>query len=199
MKNILHEHKKSSITTAIICIILGIIMLIWPESILSWLCILVGILLLVGGIVYLGSFFVRMGKPTSFAGDLFLGLLLILLGILLLVRPGYVIAVIQYVFGFLILAYGILDLQASFSLHSFGLSWNWALVASIVTIALGILIIADPFGSLSALVILIGIVLIYNGASSLWLISRVSKAVKGVENVIDDQNAINVDGEVRDE
>ena len=47
--------------------------------------------------------------------------------------------------------------------------------------ALGALILINPFGTFAALVTLIGLVLIYDGLSDLWIIHRLSRMVRDLE------------------
>ena len=51
----------------------------------------------------------------------------------------------------------------------------------ILTLALGALILINPFGTFAALVTLIGLVLIYDGLSDLWIIHRLSRMVRDLE------------------
>lgn len=45
----------------------------------------------------------------------------------------------------------------------------------------GALILINPFGTFAALVTLIGLVLIYDGLSDLWIIHRLSRMVRDLE------------------
>ena len=54
------------------------------------------------------------------------------------------------------------------------------LLAFLLTLALllGAVVLLNPFGTMKALVVLIGLSLVYDGASDLYLIYRVSKAFR---------------------
>ena len=54
-------------------------------------------------------------------------------------------------------------------------------LAAALTLALGALILINPFGTFAALVTLIGLVLIYDGLSDLWIIHRLSRMVRDLE------------------
>ena len=56
--------------------------------------------------------------------------------------------------------------------------WWLALILAILTIGFGILLICRPFAALDTVVMLIGIFLIYDGLSNVWIVSRVSHTVK---------------------
>ena len=93
-----------------------------------------------------------------------------------------VIALVQYVFGAVVIFHGVLDVQSSVSLMRQGAARWWLdLALSALTLALGALILINPFGTFAALVTLIGLVLIYDGLSDLWIIHRLSRMVRDLE------------------
>ena len=55
------------------------------------------------------------------------------------------------------------------------------LLLAVLTLALGVLVVVNPFGTFAALVTLIGLVLIYDGLSDLWIIHRLSRMVRDLE------------------
>ena len=73
--------------------------------------------------------------------------------------------------------------------------WWLDLALSALTLALGALILINPFGTFAALVTLIGLVLIYDGLSDLWIIHRLSRMVRDLER---DLNGDNIETRGRD-
>ena len=110
------------------------------------------------------------------------GVVLSGLGIWLMTSSDSVIALVQYVFGAVVIFHGVLDVQSSVSLMRQGAArWGLDLALSALTLALGALILINPFGTFAALVTLIGLVLIYDGLSDLWIIHRLSRMVRDLE------------------
>ena len=110
------------------------------------------------------------------------GVVLSGLGIWLMTSSDSVIALVQYVFGAVVIFHGVLDVQSSVSLMRQGAARWWLdLALSALTLALGALILINPFGTFAALVTLIGLVLIYDGLSDLWIIHRLSRMVRDLE------------------
>ena len=104
------------------------------------------------------------------------------LGIWLMTSSDSVIALVQYVFGAVVIFHGVLDVQSSVSLMRQGAARWWLdLALSALTLALGALILINTFGTFAALVTLIGLVLIYDGLSDLWIIHRLSRMVRDLE------------------
>lgn len=163
MKTILQEQRRSSVIVALITMVLGAALLI---------C----------GLVYILGWLVRRREGGISAFTLIPGVVLSGLGIWLMTSSDSVIALVQYVFGAVVIFHGVLDVQSSVSLMRQGAARWWLdLALSALTLALGTLILINPFGTFAALVTLIGLVLIYDGLSDLWIIHRLSRMVRDLE------------------
>jgi|GEM_PF-298347 len=185
MKTILSERRKSSILGAAGCILIGAVLVAFPQDAVRWVCMAFGAMLALAGAWNLISYFRGRSALSAFQLDLFIGIVLCILGLWLLLRPDSVVALLQYVFGAFILLHGLIELQAAIALRG---GWLPLLLAAL-PVALGVLILVDPFGSLAVLVVLIGIALIYNGAVDLYLILRLSRAAKALESVAEEAAA----------
>ncbi len=178
MKNIFWEQRRSSIVMAVITVLLGLLLVLAPNRSIRFLCMLLGTALLVTGLFYLFGWFARRrsGFPMWF---LLPGLILIALGLWLLTSAVSVIVLIQFSFAAVLIFHGIIDLQSAVGLLRLGFPrWWMDLLLSVLTIGLGIVVLLNPFGTMETLTILIGLSLIYDGASDLYLIWRVSRAFR---------------------
>ena len=184
MNNFLREQKRSSLVSAAVTTLLGLVLLIWPEWALRWMCILLGAGLAVTGAIYIVAFFQRKRQGLSLYGSLILGVILAAVGIWLLTNPDGVLRLVQYIFGAFIIFHGVIDLQGAISLMSYSRGPDrWvALAFSALTLALGALIVINPFGALSAAIMLIGAGLVFDGVSDFWLIHRLSKFLQQAED-----------------
>lgn len=199
MKTILRQQRLSSILTALAVVALGVVLVIWPDRSAAFLCQLLGGGLLVAGIVYMIGWLVGRTRAGSHAFLLLPGAVLAGIGVWLLARPDSVVVLIQYVSGAVLIFHGIIDLQGAVALMM-GRAPRWwlDLLISLVTLSLGLLILVDPFGTFAVLVMMIGSALIYDGVSDLWLIARLSRFFRAVEQVVEDQQAIPTEGSVED-
>lgn len=187
MKGFLNNRKASSALTALCFIALGVFLLGWPELSRIWICRLLGGALLVTGIVYIIAHFVRAkGAKAVFQYDLILGIVLAILGLWLLATPTLVIVFIQYIVGAILVIHGILDLQGALNLRSGGSHWWPAILIALMTVALGALIIWNPFTSINILLMLVGFALIFDGASDLILIFQLSRTFKKVKRAAEE-------------
>lgn len=171
MKVLFRERILSSVVSALVCMAIGIIFLVFPDSIISWTCRLIGGILLLFGVFYVLRFFADKTRLSYFQIDLLLGILLVVIGIWMLATPAVVLTFIQYIFGVLIVVHGIVDIQGSLHLWKKNVkNWYWSLALGGLTLLLGILVMANPFEAFETLVILIGCVLIYDGISDMFIL-----------------------------
>ena len=171
-----------SIINIAIGLVLGAVLVVWPDRSVRLMCTLLGAALLICGLVYILGWLVRRREGGISAFTLIPGVVLSGLGIWLMTGSDSVIALVQYVFGAVVIFHGVLDVQSSVSLMRQGAARWWLdLALSALTLALGALILINPFGTFAALVTLIGLVLIYDGLSDLWIIHRLSRMVRDLE------------------
>lgn len=177
MKSILREQWGSSTLAALVTIALGFVLVLWPDRSVSLMCSILGGSLLVFGILYVFACVAKRGKNRAPAFFLIPGAVLAGLGVWLLISSESVIALIQYVFGAVIIFHGIVDVQASLALVGYRAKKWWVdLLLSLGTLALGLVILVNPLGSFGPLVSLIGCALVFDGFSDLWLIIRLGRA-----------------------
>lgn len=187
MKSILHEQRRSSIAAAAVTVLLGVLLVAWPDRSIRFLCALLGAAsCLTGGIYLLGWLRRRKeGYPVFF---LLPGIILFALGLWLMTAPVSVVMLIQYIFGAILLFHGIVDLQSALSLLGKGLNHWWMdVLLSLLTAGLGVLVLLNPFGTFAALMTLIGAALVFDGLSDLYLIFRLNRAFRQAEDGDPDQ------------
>lgn len=179
MREFFHNMKLSFLLAAVLYIILGLILLIWPGVSATVFCYAFGGILLIYGVVTIVSFFLRDSRQGSFVFELFLGIVAAALGLLFLLRPVIVASVLPVILGLFIVVDGLVNLKRALELRRMlYLRWTVPLALSAGSAVLGLVIVFQPFLAAEALVMLIGAVLIYEGLSDLWTIFRVSQWTK---------------------
>ena len=205
MKSVLQEQRRSSALVALVTIVLGVVLVVWPDRSVSMICAILGGALLLCGLLYVIGWFAGKRKQSKSVFMIIPGVILAGLGVWLMTSSNTVIALIQYVFGAVVLFHGILDLQAVIALLTQRMSKWWIdLLLALLTLGLGLLILANPFGTFAALVVLIGVALIYDGISDIWLILRLRRAAKlaqlpAEEIVVETEGKEITDSENKDE
>ena len=148
--------------------ILGLALLIWPGAAAAALCTLLGGAAVICGAVKLMGYFSNDLYRLAFQFDLAAGILTIIVGLLLLLRPWNVLTALPVVIGLFILADSALRLQTSIDARHFGMKKWWVmLLLSVCGALLGTLLLLRPFQSSLALIRLLGLGLAVDGAQNL--------------------------------
>ena len=166
-------------------IVLGIVLLIWPASSLLIIAKCVGIILAVGGIAACVMYY-RDHESAIRSFLLVLALVMLICGGVIFMHPEELVKLIPTIVGILVMFSGLINLGETFILSrsKYG-KWWISLIIAIITIGLGVFIINKAF-SLAALITRIaGGVLIFDGASHLWVLSRIYKASKEAGSTVD--------------
>ncbi len=202
MKGFLNSRRISCTLSALCFIALGVFLLGWPELSRIWICRLLGAALLVTGGTYVISHFVKSkAAAVVFQYDLILGAVLAIVGIWLLTSPDLIVTFLQYILGAILVIHGLIDLQGALNLRAGGSSHWWpACLIALITLALGAIVIWNPFASINALLMLVGIALIYDGISDLVILFQLTRTFKkvkaAVEQAVEDATVIESEGKV---
>ncbi|MBC5736235.1 DUF308 domain-containing protein [Lawsonibacter sp. NSJ-52] len=179
MREFLKNMKVSFLLASVLYIALGLVLLIWPGISRDLICLSFGLLLLIYGIITIISFFVHDSRLGTFRFELILGIVAAAAGLLFLIKPEFVKSVIPVVLGIYIIIDALLNLKRSLELHSLQYGRWWViLVLSLVSVALGVLILFRPGMTADVLIMVIGGVFVYNGLSDLWSIFKISRITK---------------------
>ena len=146
------------------------------DYMMSILGILAGLLLVifpqqsVDVVMRMVSFFRNRSVSFLFVGDLILGIVLLGIGIFSFTNPGGIFAFLPIVLGIIVLIEGISKIQRAWMLkRNFYQRWQAALLIGIAIAALGVVLIFNPFGALVITVRILGIILIVDGITGLWV------------------------------
>lgn len=171
MKSIIQDMKQNYFVNAVIMVVLGLVLVIWPHILGVMLCYLLGGALILMGVIQLVVFLrgERLGFYNKFS--MFMGIVLVLLGIWICTQPRIVLSIIPVVVGIIVVLHGLMDLQYTFDIRRTGnTKWWIALVAAIITLVVGLLLVFNPFTAYEVTMILLGIAMLYDGGSDLLLL-----------------------------
>ena len=163
--------KSGMMLLSIAYIVIGMMLLIMPQTSLLWICYAFGAVVLITGIVCLIQY-ARI-RGTGFTAPFMLvgGVITAGLGIFTLAKPQVVASFLPIVFGIFIVVDGLSRISSAIDLAKRkGQKWWVLLLLSIVSVALGILLVLHPFGAAVSVVMVCGILLIVEGAMNLGCI-----------------------------
>ncbi len=184
--NYIKSLKVNYSLSAVICVILGIVLLVWPGQSTQVVCMILGIVLGGFGIIQIILYLATQEKTMVSHSMMMLGIVLAVIGGWIVLKPDTIIKAIPMIVGILIVIHGLHNAVQAIDLKKMQYdNWWVALLLSLLTIALGVVLICNPFTVVDTVVRLIGAFLIYDGLSDMWILSRVFKTKKNKEKIID--------------
>lgn len=164
MKNWFHSYGERgwiALCTFAAMLVFGLMLLIHPENIYNLLLNLGGSLLMIIGLIRVISYFLSDAMAALEDRRLSGGIVTLLIGLALIVFKPLFISLIPLLLGAVMFVGGATRLQGGLDLKRLGGDrYKPVLVSSIVSIALGLLIVLNPFESGMVLLRVIGASLI---------------------------------------
>jgi hypothetical protein len=158
------------LTLGVVNIVLGAIVLAWPEATVAVLAVLFGIQLLIGGVLRVARAVLAAGAGAGArAVSAAVGVLFLFVGLLCLQNLMQTVKVLVLLVGLTWLVAGVLDLvgvlgEGPPSRWSAGTGWD--LLVGVVSVLAGITVLAFPEASVRTLALLLGLWLLALGAAT---------------------------------
>lgn len=185
MKEIVEKLKIDVIVTALGCIGLGIVLILWPVEVTTVVCEVIGAIIAFLGAVRIIGYFLRKEKKHSL--HLLLGLILLLVGIWIFLKPDSIQSILFIGIGAVLFVHGLEDFKYALEAKRNGYeSWAMLILMSLLSMIFGIVCIIACFGVISITLSFVGAVLIYDGITDLWIVSRVIRAAKAAGKKIEE-------------
>lgn len=188
MKEKLKSARVTEFVIAALAILLGVLCIAFPDGVSSIIGRIIGIVIFVVGIVMILS---RIKEENYRLPAVILGAVIAAIGIFIISRPNEVMQLIFVVFGVLMIADGVSGINIAFTMKSIGTpNWWVSLLLALISFIFGILCILGAMELLKLQFVIIGIMLIYDGISSMVSLVRVNRAEKGVvdSHIVDEKN-----------
>jgi uncharacterized membrane protein HdeD (DUF308 family) len=147
--------------SAVATLVPGVLVLVWPDETLHVLAVLIGLYLLVTGAFRFVAAFAREEHGERLHG-LLLAVLYVLAGVLCLRNPLQTIAALSLIVGIVWLVSGILTLHTAIATKDLP-HRGFVLGAAVIGIVAGIVVLALPTESATALTRLLGLWLVLLG------------------------------------
>lgn len=175
MKNL----SVSFVLLSILYVVLGLVLLIWPVTVMDVLCYLTGGILLLYGVFAIVGFCRAEARTAGSFLTLLLGIVAAAVGAVLLLQPALFQSILTIILGIYILIDGLLNLMRALELRRMEHGgWTIYLVLSLITVVLGLVVVFRPMLAGTTLVQLIGASLVYSGAADLWTLFQLSRWTK---------------------
>ena len=158
----------NNITLRIIfALVLGLVLIAWPDSAILYLVITIGILFLITGLISLVGYLSRDKNlhpaarfPLDGAGSTLFGLVLVIV-------PSFFVNVLMYLLGILLILAGITQISALVSARKWtGVPFGFYVVPILILLA-GVVVLFNPFAVASTAFMLLGVTSLVYGISEL--------------------------------
>lgn len=187
MLDMIKELKKNMILLAVFYLILGIILVLFPEGSGYAICYLIGGLTIIYGIFHLVLYQRTKSPFVTYRYDLVQGIIGLAIGIYVMIVPEILIETLPVVLGVVVMIDSIVKIQNAWDLKRMGYDrWWLVMIGALVTLVFGLLMVFYPFTVYLSVIVFVGISLIVNGVSDLITIFILNKKVKEFKSKVED-------------
>ena len=171
--------KIGYIVMSVLFCLAGIFFIMRPDVSASAIGIGAGTVLIIFGLVKLVGYFSKDLYRLAFQYDLEFGILLLILGVIVLLKPRNLMTFICVVLGISILLDGLFKIHIALDSREFGIqSWGLILAAAVITVLLGAVLVFDAVKGAGILTVLLGISLLSEGILNLCTVIATVLIVK---------------------
>ena len=183
--------KIGYIVMSIVFCVIGAVFIILPELSLQAVWSILGVAMIVFGVIKLVGYFSKDLYRLAFQYDLQFGILMMILGIAVLLKPSYLVSAMMIALGIAIVADALFRIRIAIDAKNFGITAWWLIVVvAVLTAAFGVIIAFHPWESAKALMTMLGVALITQGILNLVIVIYTVKIIKNqYPDVIDPKNS----------
>ena len=182
--------KNAYSLMAVTDIIFGIVLLIWPDVSMKTFCYVLGVMSVIFGLVHIIIYFTRDKMQAMLQMDMVSGICLLAFGIFVLVKPEFIISILPFVVGVIMLLGAVVKFQNCLDMKKLGFTkWYLILVASLLMVGVVIILVINPFEAAEVMMILLGAGLLADGLISLFDIFMLNSLVKKAKKAASEAEA----------
>jgi len=180
MKEAWKKFKGNNIIIALLYIALGVFMVMRSEDVGTVVCYILAAVMAVCGVLQLFTGFHKKAMAMFYPVNLVLGVLFLCLAAVIAFNPSVFLQIISWIFGGILLISSIADFQFASEMKSFNYkNWWLSFVFALVTAVMGILLFIYDTNAIPFMIV--GIFLIIDGLTDLWIILALSGAARRFE------------------
>lgn len=181
-----------SLIRTICALIIGLVLVLWPDTAVQYIVITVGVLFLIPGLISLISYFGAKSEPGISRRFPIEGVGSLLFGLWLVVMPGFFADVLMFLLGFILILGGVQQIA------SLSMARRWAVVPasyyvipSLILIA-GVVALFNPTGVRNTAFMIIGISSLVYAVSELvnWFKFSRRRPQRPMDNDIEDAKIV---------
>lgn len=159
---------RNKVVLAVASIVFGIILIIWKREVVTKGVSIIGIIMIACAAVMIIMFAVQKEKNP---GLLVMGILFAVFGAFFLVKPEFITRMFPVIMGVILLISGLFDMINAVRLPKNVSGRTGIIVVSVIIAVLGVVFMFLPGVTADILMIIIGIVLLFNGVFDLVVLA----------------------------
>lgn len=159
---------NNSILRSILAVILGVLLIMWPEIAITYLVIAVGIFFIIPGLYSIVTYIFRdkeMNAYSSFFPVIGAGSLLF--GIWLVAMPNFFVGIFMYILGALLILAGIQQISMLVKVRKWSKVPFGYYIMPLIILIIGVMILFYPFQAATNTFIIFGVAILIYGISEL--------------------------------
>ncbi|MBP3461340.1 MAG: DUF308 domain-containing protein [Bacilli bacterium] len=192
IKNKFKSMYRTSIIFSSLLILIGMFLLIKPETTLHAISYFMGVALIIWGLVPIIQFFSNKETKQYLEFSFIIGVFALIFGIIIMIKPNIIGSIIPLLIGIWMVINGVTKLYYSLTLNKLS-SATASIILSIIILVCGLVLIFNPFKGAIILTKIIGISVIIYSILDLVECYTLKKTMKEFTNVSKnkkDQNVI---------
>ena len=182
--------KKSAwgaICESIATMLLGILLIVWPETIMQIVAYVIGAFFIIKGAYQVINYFVVKGQNDFFNNGLLGGIISLLIGLALLLMGEEIANVFRIVIGIWVIYESLVRINTSIKLHAAGIkAWQYVLILALMMLVLGVFITfytGAIFTIIGWIMILAGLIGIVGDVVFIQYIGKITDIITGKAKV----------------
>ena len=176
---------KSYVFDGILLVALGLVFLLLPEASLTVLCVILGVALIVMGMLKL-IFFAATAKALRRPVKVIIGVIQMVLGFALIIKPDVFINLFQIVVGVVLIYGSLLLFINAYRLRKIrGTFFVLSIIFGLIILALGAIIVANPIAFAGFMMQLQGVALIIEGVGLIVAMHTIKREAKNAAAALD--------------
>lgn len=154
------KNAWSAATESLALIILGVLFVVWPDTMIKILAYIVGAFFIIKGGYKIIGYYLEKGQNDFMNNNLIFGIILVLIGVAALIIGEDIANVFRVIIGIIIIYESLIRINTAAKLSSVGINtWQPILVLALVMLVLGIFVTFNT----GAIVTLIGWLMVATG------------------------------------
>ena len=169
----------SAVIESFAILILGILFIVWPDTMMKVVSYVVGSILIIKGILDIISYFMDKRQYDFFDNGLLLGVISILIGAAALFIGEDIANVFRIVVGIFIIYESLVRINTAIKLSSIGIeSWKYIMLIGVAVLVLGIVVtFSDVASIIGWMMIVAGVVGAIGDILFIQQVDRVAKTI----------------------